>query len=218
MTNTIIENAKQLEGKKVLYFEGAGMDFKENNLNQSDVLNHRIRTSFINNNGEQIYLEMGNTYKRDNKGKSTEKMGTWVDFCHKVPTDGEETKYNEIYSRTKEHLELGKMDYTTENITKWINEKLNCSFDTIHVIDRFYGYYVHGENGACNLMENIELNHERAANRSQAYDLAMNYYKDTRKFPCLSVLEMKENGLLIRCHAYKDELKGLEQEKEFSIQ
>lgn len=206
---------------KVLYFEGAGMDFEQNNLNQSDVLNHRIRTSFKNNDGIVFYLEMGNVYQRDKKSKVTEKMMCRIDYCFKVKDleidDQPYYKHFNFNEFNTKKIELREIDYTKENLTKWINETLNCSFDTIEVINRFYGYHVHGDNGIYNQMEDIELNHKRAAKRSQAYDNAMDYYKNTRKFPCLTVLEMLEDGLSIRCNAYKDELKGLEYEKVFTV-
>ena len=211
-TNNIFMAASRLEGKKVLYFEGAGMDFEQSELNGSDVLNHRIRTSFINNDGEQIYLEMGNTYKRDKKGKATEKMGTWVDFCFKVPSNkDDEIKYHEIFKRHEEHLELGKMDYTKENITKWINELLNCDFDTIHVLNRFYGYHVHGDNRSYVPMESIELNHERAFKRQQKYNELDEKYKLAlnEKYSRIGIEEMKGDELKIRVFATKEKLEKL---------
>lgn len=42
--------------KKILLFEGAGMNIYEEG---SDVENYRIRTAFINGNGDKIYLELG---------------------------------------------------------------------------------------------------------------------------------------------------------------
>ena len=205
----MIQDAKENEGKKVLYFEGAGSDFVQNEVNGSDVLNYRIRTSFLNNDGEQIYIELGNAYQRDIKGKATEKMGTWVDFCFKVPSDkNEEIRYSEIYNRSKEHLELNEMDYTKENLTQWINERLNCSFDTIHVLDEFYGYHTHGENGVYNLMDNIELNHERAAKRRQAYENIDTVYKTTlnEKYSVIVLMEMNDTSITIKTHVSDSKL------------
>lgn len=217
----ILETSRLLEGKKVLYFEGAGWDFhEEENFANSDVGNFRIRTSFLNNNGEQIYIEMGNTVQYDKKGKNVERYGLWVDFCFKVPSNGEEIQYHEIYKRHIEHLENRKLDYSKEAITKWINERLNCDFDTIHVLDRMYGYNTHGDivDGVTtyNLMENVELDHEKVIKRITAYDSAMEYYKDTHKFPCVSVLERLDNGIKVKCSASEKELNGLERVKVFT--
>jgi hypothetical protein len=189
---------------KILYFEGVGMDYEQNNLNQSDVLNHRIRTSFYNNDSEQIYLELSNTYMRDKKGKATEKMGTWIDFCFKVSKEkGEDIMYHEIFDRTKEHLELAKMDYTKENITNWINENLNCSFDTIEVLDDFHGYRVHGDNKQYKLMEEHSINHELAKKRKEAYNKVNEEYKKltNSKYSVISLLDMDNDSITVRCHA-----------------
>lgn len=201
--NEMIQAAKENEGKKVLYFEGAGCDFEQSELNGSDVLNYRIRTSFINNDGEQYYLEMGNVYKRDSKGKNTEKMGTRVDHFFNVAD-----RQNVGYEINVDWKVLHDLDYTKENLTKWINEICNCSFDTIHVIDRFYGYHVHGEQGIYNLMEDIELNHERAVKRRKAYENIDTIYKTTlnEKYSVIGLMEMNDNSITIKTHVSETKL------------
>ncbi|QJI52309.1 hypothetical protein [Psychrobacillus phage Perkons] len=207
----------------VLYFEGAGMEFYEDITKKlSDVGNFRIRSSFLNNEGVQFYIEMGNTNKFDKKGKgkTLEKMGMWVDFCFKIPNDkNDEVKYHEIFSKTNEHLELAKMDYTKENIAKWINEKLNCNFDTIEVLDSFYGYYVHGDNRTYNRMEDIELIHNRAIARKEAYNSVDIEYRTllNEKYSMIGLLEMDNESITIKCHASDQALGNNERIKRIPV-
>ena len=204
-TNKILKDAKNLEGKKVLYFEGAGCDFEQSELNGSDVLNYRIRTSFLNNDGVEIYLEMGNAYMRDKKGKNTEKMGIRIDHLLDVKRHEEQNNGYEVKpiingeTVTFDWKVLHNTPYTCENITKWINENLNCSFDTIHVLNRFYGYYVHDKGGK-QLMENIELDHITASKKLDAYNEYFEWYKTYRKFPCLSVIESAKEYIKVKTH------------------
>lgn len=205
---------------KILSFEGAGMDYEGNNLNQSNVLNHRIRTSFYNNDGEQIYLELGNTYMRDKKGKATEKMGTHVDFCFKVPKDkNEEIQYHEIFNRAKEHLELTNMDYTKENIANWINENLNCNFDTIEVLDMFHGYGVHADNRQYNLIDNHNVNHELATKRKNAYNRIDMEYRQllNEKYSVIGLKEMNNYSITVRCHVSETALGNFPRERTILI-
>lgn len=196
---------------KVLYFEGAGMDFySKEQTKHSDIGNFRIRTSFLNNFGQQIYLEIMNGYVYDKKGKNIERFSMHIDFCFEVPEDKEEEiQYHKIYNRNKDHLQTREYDYTKHDITKWINDNLNCSFDTIQVLDRFYGYRVHGNHREYNLMENIELNHSRAKARKEAYNNIVERYKKlfNRKYPAISIKEMTNDYIVFDNHQGDELLK-----------
>ncbi len=55
--------------EKVLYFEGAGMDFDKDAAKQSNVGNYRIGTVFRNLNGIELYIEMGRGVRHGSKVK-----------------------------------------------------------------------------------------------------------------------------------------------------
>jgi len=196
----------------VLYFEGAGMNFySEEQTNYSDVGNFRIRTAFKNLDGTSFYIELGNCPRFENKGK---KMKVVTDFALRIEHLFKlEDRFKEElemggYEMKKNHLEIRKLDYTKSSITKWINENLNCNFDTIQVLNEFYGYRVHGD-GAYNLMEDIELNHDRAAAREQAYNNVDMEYRNflNAKYSKISLLDMDDESISIRCYASDSELK-----------
>lgn len=198
--------------KKVLYFEGAGMDFYEEESKKfSDVGNFRIRTSFFNNEGVQYYLELGNSVRYDKKGKVRQGYGIHVDHWFKISDKLlNEKDYEHGYEIKKDFLTYREIDYTKKNITQWINENMNCSFDTIEVLCNYYGYRVHGDNGTYNLMETIDLNHERAKKRKEKYDeIDMEYRKTlNEKYSKIGLLEMNAESITIRCHASKESLQG----------
>lgn len=193
----------------VLYFEGAGMNFYEGKTKElSDVGNFRIRTSFLNNAGIQFYLELGNGQQFDKKGKNIERLFLTIDFVFNVNSKDKYGSQN--YNEYKfDHLETRLIDYKKSDIVAWINENLNCSFDEMEVLDSFYGYRVHGNNNTYNLMEDIELNHKRAVARKEAYDKTVEKYVKilNRKYPAISIKEMKENYIILDNHQGKELLK-----------
>lgn len=207
--------------EKVLYFEGAGGNFySEEQTKYSDIGYFRIRTSFLNNDGKQIFLDMGNGYIYDKKGKNVERFSLWIDFCFEVPKDKDEKiEYNKFYNRNKDHLKVRLLNYTKEDITKWINENLNCSFDTIEVLDYFYNYRTHGESGTYNLMENVELNHERAKARKEIYNKIDMEYRTTlnEKYSKINIMEMNDNDIVIKCHASENALSKADLERVVTI-
>jgi hypothetical protein len=117
-----------------LFFEGAGC------VAIDKVENCRIRTRLKNNNGELIYLEIiGSTpheYTPDHL-KAYSAIGH-IDFCH-LSADREEKciKPGNIH-----------FEYTKENILKWVNDNLNCSFTEI-VIDNNNIHVFENESPLC---------------------------------------------------------------------
>lgn len=196
------------EMKKVLYFEGAGMDYELNNY--SDVCNYRIRTSFFNNEGIQYYIELGRSWRPTNKKKINFEWALRIDHLFLV-----EDRDSDNYEISTDWKKIRELDYTTKDITKWINENLNCSFETIQVLNNFYGYRVHGDHGVYVPMEEIELNHERAIARKEAYNKIDMEYRSllNEKYSIIGMNGMDSESISIRCHASSKalEIAGLEQ-------
>lgn len=178
---------------KILYFEGAGMDYETNE--HSNVGNYRIRTAFTNNDGIQYYIELGRAARRNKKYKTTSEWALRIDHLFKLVHGGYEIK--------KDWNSIAQLNYTNEDITKWINENLNCSFDTIQVLDFFHGYRVHKDNGHYNLMEEHNINHELAGKRREAYNkVDMEYRKLlNEKYSKIGLLEMDNDNITVRCYA-----------------
>lgn len=188
--------------KTVLYFEGAGMDFNEES---SNVGNYRIRTAFINNDNQEIYLELSGTFFDDKKNN---RFGwkTFITDCFNLSIS---TNQNESSIQLKTRTIGG---YKKENIINWVNENLNCSFESMEVLDWLEGYRVHGgyKNGeyTYNLMDNHEKNDKRTVVRNEVYKNIDNEYRKllNEKYSKISLLEMDDNSITIRCHASSESL------------
>jgi hypothetical protein len=114
---------------KTLIFEGAGMSGT-----QPQVGNCRIRTRLQNNNGRIIYLEMGGTEITKQSGSLQGQyinMG-YVDFV--FYEDIEEDRKNN-HSKELRKFEHNRFEYTKENILKFVNENLNCSYEDIKILN-----------------------------------------------------------------------------------
>nr|WP_156736427.1 hypothetical protein [Mycobacterium sp. E3298] len=213
---------------KTLYFEGAGMDYEANE--NSNVGNYRIRTAFTNKLGEEFYIELGRGYRRNEKGKTISEWALRIDFLFSFEDQRKreaaeqfnrdlyiEYRKNNIsyekwqnkkvieppYNRKLNHLDISKTDYTKESITEWINANLNCDFDTIEVLDMFYGYRVHADNRGYNLIDNHDVNHELASKRREAYNKVDMEYRHllNEKYSQISLMSMDESSITIRCYA-----------------
>lgn len=122
---------------KTLIFEGAGMSGT-----QPQVGNCRIRTRLQNNNGRIIYLEMGGTEIGKHSGILQGQyinMG-YVDFVHYEDIE-EDRKAN--HSPELRRFEHNRFEYTKENILRFVNENLNCSYKDIEILNDG-SIYVHG--------------------------------------------------------------------------
>ncbi|MCM3227547.1 hypothetical protein [Terribacillus saccharophilus] len=197
---------------KILYFEGAGWDFySEEQTAFSDVGNFRIRTAFKNLDGTKIYIELTNGARHDT---TKEKPVVLTQFAlyisHLSKIDGTDDENKRCIKHDWKAVRL--LNYTKEDITRWINENLNCDFDTISVLDSFYGYHAHGDkHGTYNLMEDIDLNHARAVARKEAYNKIDEEYRTKlrEKYSVTNLLEMDDASITIRCHASDQKLKEL---------
>lgn len=204
----------------VLYFEGAGMDFYgQEQTNFSDVGNFRIRTAFRNLDGIEYYIELGRGTRYNEKGKLISEWTLRIDHLFKIEDRHKEELAAGAYEIKKDWQEIKKLNYTKEDITKWINENLNCNFDTMEVLHNFYGYRVHADNGGYNLMENIDLNHERAAKRKETYhNIDMEYRKLlNEKYSKIGLVDMDDKTITIRCHASDKALGNITRVKTIAI-
>lgn len=119
---------------KTLIFEGAGWEGADSSI-QSGVGNCRIRTRIRNNEGRVIYLEMGGTIKSWNEKRDFAKGLTFIgrtDHCFYADSKWDS---NRSYSEGLRDKEQGHFEYSKENILKFVNENLNCSFDFMEVIN-----------------------------------------------------------------------------------
>ena len=116
---------------KTLIFEGAGWDDADSSKN-TDLKNCRIRTKFVNDKGENIYLEMMNCYRGN----------IVVDFCYYSDMD-----INAKGARIDSKHYHPTYAYCKAEALKWINKHCNTSFTDIHT-DNSGTYCVHGDNGS----------------------------------------------------------------------
>lgn len=131
---------------KTLYFEGAGLWGCAHEYNG---INPRIRTAFTNNKGRKIYLELFAGHKNKYQHKmdpGIPDIYIVVDSCHYITDDPKvddcncsriRDKEGDAYERSNRYLE-----YTLENIRKFINVNLNCDFDKVEVLPEYAGYRV----------------------------------------------------------------------------
>ncbi|HFL2524753.1 TPA: hypothetical protein ACG3IY_001219 [Clostridioides difficile] len=185
--------------KKILLFEGAAMNIYEEG---SDVGNYRIRTAFINDNGDKIYLELGGNLQNC---KTSKRFGwyTHIDHCFNISVSNDEN-----VSRIKLNNTFFK-GYSKRDLTNYINENLNCKFDTIEVLDWMEGYRVHGKNrNEFNLMDDHKLNRKRTIARNKAYEKIDKEIREKlgEKYSKISLDSMDEDSITIRCYTYKKDL------------
>jgi len=193
---------------KILYFEGAGMDYEVGQ--HSDVGNYRIRTAFTNDEGIEYYIELGRATKRNKKGVVINDWGLRIDHLFKIEDRHKEELSLGGYEIKTDHKEIAKLNYTTKSITNWINTNLNCSFGTIEVLSQFHGYRVHDGSRGYNLIDNHVVDHELAEKRRMAFNKADQEYMELtkRKYSAINIESMDDEGITIRCYASKEALNG----------
>ncbi len=159
-----------MEKEKILYFEGAGMGFySDEDRENSDVGNHRIRTAFTNNEGKKIYLEMGKSPMYNQKRKIVTHYALWIDSIHYI---------DEHESRIKHDWQTLKTlyRYTKADITKVVNLLCNTDYSTIQVLPDLAGYRVHGDQGY-NLIDDFDFNEPLTQKRLKIKQ----YFEDLEK-------------------------------------
>lgn len=138
---------------KTLYFEGAGCEGTQRN----DIENCRIRTAFTNNTNRKIYLEIL-SYEKSANDKKIKRYPDYeigdvigfVDFAFYIDTESKDP-CNEC--AIKEIERKIQFTYDKKTLLNIVNEKFNCSFDNIIILNSLTGYNVHGDNRTYNLMD-----------------------------------------------------------------
>lgn len=124
---------------KPLIFEGVGYSKSDAS---GDVGNCRIRATFLNKSGSEIYLELIAIKPHKwslQKQKSYQICGV-VD--HLFYTSDRKTGYSDRFS----HLHKMYFEWTRENILKLVNSlEIDGGFDSIEVRDDWNGFDVLGE-------------------------------------------------------------------------
>lgn len=192
---------------KVLYFEGAGC------VERGEVENCRIRTAFVNDEGNGIYLELSGfevSHKSPERYKKYSVAG-FVDYCHYT----EQIRIERLHSQTKQvyydyeyktikEIELGlNYEYTKQGILNFVNEKLNCNFDEIKILDSFDGYRVHKDGGGYNFIEEFEYKPEiAAARRAKFNEVDMQIREQLcEKYSKISLNDMDDESITVRIYA-----------------
>jgi len=110
--------------KNVLLFEGAGME-DASSVENTDINNPRIRTCLINNKGFKIYLELSYSHYEKKPGSIL------VDHCineteREQTQDCNKTNYKKLEGRKT-------IKYNKKSILEFVNNNLDCSFESIHI-------------------------------------------------------------------------------------
>ncbi len=92
-----------------------GMSFEPKNETYAN--NHRIRTNFINDAGEECFIELGT---------NTDNSFMRCDHSFKRIINEEENRNEKQFGNIERNLKGVK--YTYENILKLVNETFGCSF------------------------------------------------------------------------------------------
>lgn len=182
---------------KTLIFEGAGWEKAESSI-KSGVGNCRIRTRIRNNKGRLIYLEMTGFLKSSNdKREILNGLSCVGHVSHCFYAD---SKWDSCrnYSEDLKEVEIGHFEYSKESILKLVNEKLDCSFDDMEVVNdnsvRVHDTEDHlcnCSNGDCDEYKDIEVNinmldrvepfHEYPSSRMAQYSISYDFVKGHKR-------------------------------------
>lgn len=117
---------------KTLHFEGAGWRKAEHN----GVGNCRIRATFQNNEGEEIYLELIG----HKSGKDLYKFPWHISHLFKVKNR------KSLHTEEYKAIERERMEFTKQNILNFVNESLGCKFHSVEILnDDWSGFSINGD-------------------------------------------------------------------------
>lgn len=130
-----------MEKIKTLQFEGLGATFGANMASKCDVGNYRISTYLVNDEGKNIYLELGfcKRYRFTSlhgsrplkKPVVTSECALFVLFAHYITGDAYDCNTNKV---PVDKLEVRNgYDYTRADVVRFVNEQLHCSFAIMKV-------------------------------------------------------------------------------------
>lgn len=113
---------------KTIFFEVVGA---ENNLKQTDIKNDKLRSEFINNDNQKIYIDLSRCPRWGiNEFKRHSIIFEWA------------LSVNTVYNMTidkpikiSNQQTRNKYDYNKCDILKFINEQLNCSFTDLQLLN-----------------------------------------------------------------------------------
>lgn len=111
---------------KTLIFEGAGWAGADSSK-ATNVGNCRIRTKLRNRAGRVIYLELGQTFVSDPQ--------IYIDFCFYA--DSEWDSRRSISNGMPSRPSSIHSKYSKEGIIAFVNETLDCDFDSMEVINDY---------------------------------------------------------------------------------
>lgn len=210
---------------KTLYFEGAGCVHAYGN---SDVENCRIRTAFKTDSGKMVYLEMlcnqVTKYNYQYQAYEGYKMGDcigWVDSCHYITDDPEIDDCNA--SRTG--FEHTKFLFTKANILQFINEKLNCSFDEVVILNELTGYRVfkdtmklYGTSAYYNFGDEFQYDDEKTIKRLTKMKELKAYFEQFMQYDNSSYWVDDNGDLVVRINTYDSVFKQMKyKERQFTV-
>lgn len=218
---------------KTLYFEGAG--WSKAIKGYSDIPNCRIRTAFTNNDGKKIYLEIlaDEVRKKDFRSSwLTYPPGTpiaFVDSCHYITDDPkiDDCNNSRIYYSDGKSIERNHESvfiFTYENLLKFVNEKLNCSFEKTEVLNELTGYWVfndkgkHGTFSFYNFGDEFNYDAEKTAKRLAKRDELRAYFEQFMEYDNASYWTDENGDLVVRINTYEEVFKKMKfKERQFTI-
>lgn len=191
---------------RTLYFEGAGC------VPRGDVENCRIRTAFINDDGDMVYLELSGFEANKYMQKKYPELQNiaFVDHCY-IHSDGEAMR--------RFNLERVNFEYRKQEILNFVNGYLHCSFERIIITDEFDGYRVHKGAGGYNLMEDFRYDPVKAEKARQVFHKIDMQVREQlgEKYSKINLHSIMDNHITVLCYASDTSMRehGLDPEKRF---
>lgn len=198
---------------KVLYLVKMGMDFDQNGeMRGSDVGNYRIRGTFHDKNGDVIFVELGNGFQRDKKGKIiSSNIKLRVDFQFNTTIDWDCNKS----SIKIDYDLLDNYNYTKQDILRYIKDVFGVEFDSLELLDTRLCNYDYKEIPG----DEVKPDFKKIEQVKKIEEYFYNYEKEVegKKYPNFSIY-YQDNILTVLLHynCYNDVLK-IEDEFKFDF-
>jgi hypothetical protein len=121
---------------KTITFEGAGCADADSSK-ATDMTNCRVRTTFINDEGKKIYLELTGTIPSKYSPKSVQAFKFYGHVSHVFLTVDQKSNCSHDYFNYKKILE--GFEYTKADVLKFLKKHCNASFESV-VVDNDSSY------------------------------------------------------------------------------